>query len=101
MDRGSQYTSEAYQAAAERYGIRQSMNSDGGRCYDNACCECMWARVKSELFYGRLDPERMSVEKLKSLIWRYFMSCWNHRRICSANDGLLPALKRQRYSKTS
>ena len=29
-------------------------------------------------------------------IWRYFMSYWNHRRICSTNVGFLPAVKRQR-----
>lgn len=96
-DRGSQYTSGTYRAAALQYGIRQSMNSDGGRCHDNARCESMWARMKSELFYGRLDPERLTVEELKTLIWRYFMSYWNRRRICSANGGLPPALKRQRY----
>ena len=55
-DQGSQYTSSAYRAAVEQYGIRQSMNSDGGRCHDNARCESMWARMKSELFYDRLDP---------------------------------------------
>ena len=96
-DRGSQYTSGAYRAAVEQYGIRQSMNSDGGRCHDNARCESMWARMKSELFYDRLDPERLTVEELKILIWRYFMSYWNRRRICSANGGLPPAVKRLRY----
>ena len=96
-DRGSQYTSAAYRAAVENLAIRQSMNSDGGRCHDNARCESMWARMKSELFYGRLDPERFTLEQLKSMIWRYFISYWNRRRICSANGGLPPAVKRQRY----
>ena len=41
-DRGSQYTSEEYQAAVKKYGIIQSMNSVGGRCHDNARCESMW-----------------------------------------------------------
>ena len=27
----------------------------------------------------------MTVEQLKTLIWRYFISYWNNRRICSAN----------------
>ena len=35
------------------YGVKQSMNSAGGRCHDNACCENMWARMKNELFYSR------------------------------------------------
>ena len=71
-DRGSQYTSGAYRAAVEKHGIRQSMNSDGGRCHDNARCESMWARMKTELFYARIYPESMTVEQLKTLIWRYY-----------------------------
>ena len=50
----------------------------------------MWARMKTELLYDRCDPERLTVEQLKSLVWRYFMSYWNNRRICSANGGLPP-----------
>mgnify|MGYP000058063922 CR=1 FL=1 len=38
-DRGSQYTSAAYRAVIQKYGIVQSMNSAGGRCHDNARCE--------------------------------------------------------------
>ena len=96
-DRGSQYTSEEYRSAVLRYGIRQSMNSAGGRCHDNARCESMWARLKSELLYGRYRTEQMSIAELKTLIWRYFMSYWNNRRICSANGGLPPMVKRKRY----
>ncbi len=96
-DRGAQYTSGACREAVEKHGIRQSMNSDGGRCLDNACCESMWARMKSELFYDRLDPKRLSIEDLKTLVWRYFMSYWTRRRISSANGGLPPAVKRLNY----
>ena len=60
-DRGTQYTSEAYRKAISKYGIIQSMNSDGGRCHDNARCESMWARMKSELLYDRYDTENMLV----------------------------------------
>ena len=96
-DRGSQYTSQNYRNAIEKYGIRQSMNSAGGRCHDNARCESMWARMKTELLYGRYDTEKMTTEELKTLIWRYFFSYWNNRRICSVNGGLPPMMKRQRY----
>ena len=96
-DRGSQYTSELYRKAIDKYGIRQSMNSAGGRCHDNARCESMWARFKEELLYGRYDTTSMTVEQLKTLIWRYFISYWNNRRICSANGGLPPMVKRKRY----
>ena len=96
-DRGTQYTSELYRKAINKYGIRQSMNSAGGRCHDNARCESVWARFKEELLYGRYDTTAMTVEQLKTLIWRYFISYWNNRRICSANGGLPPMIKRQKY----
>ena len=73
------------------------MNSAGGRCHDNARCESMWARFKAELLYGRYDTSSMTVAQLKTIIWRYFISYWNHRRICSANGGLTPMVKRQQY----
>ena len=96
-DRGTQYTSEVYRKAIRDYHIRQSMNSAGGRCHDNARCESMWARMKTELLYDRYDTEPMTVEELKELIWRYFLSYWNNRRICSANGGLPPMIKRRQY----
>ena len=96
-DRGSQYTSKEYREVISLYGIRQSMNSDGGRCHDNARCESMWARMKEELFYGRIRTENYTVEELKEMVWRYFMSFWNNRRICTANGGLPPMVKRQKY----
>ena len=96
-DRGTQYTSTEYRKAITLYGIKQSMNSDGGRCHDNARCESMWARLKDELFYGRYNPEKMTIDDVKVLIWRYFMSYWNNRRICSSNNGLPPLVKRKQY----
>ena len=51
------------------YGVRQSMNSDGGRCHDNAQCESMWARLKEELIYGRIRTENYTIEELKQMVW--------------------------------
>ena len=99
-DRGSQYTSQLYQDTIRQYNIQQSMNSAGGRCHDNARCESMWARMKSELLYDRYDTEKMTTDELKTIIWRYFISYWNNRRICSTNGGLPPMLKRQQYYDT-
>lgn len=96
-DCGSQYTSASYRAELSRCEIIQSMNRDGGRCHDNARCEAMWARMKEELLYGRYNTEKMTIEELKTLIWRYFIIYWNNRRICSANGGLPPMLKRKQY----
>jgi len=97
-DRGSQYTSSLYRKSIAQYNIRQSMNSAGGRCHDNARCESMWARMKEELFYSRnRDSADYTIEELKSMIWRYYMSYWNNRRICSSIGGMPPAVKRKRY----
>lgn len=98
-DRGSQYTSRVYRQCLNHYHIQQSMNSAGGRCHDNAKCESMWARMKTEVFYDRgLKTEDFTVEELRVMIWRYFTIYWNKHRICSANEfGLPPELKRIRY----
>ena len=97
-DRGSQYTSAEYRDLIQRYGIVQSMNSAGGRCHDNARCESMWARMKEEMFYSQGDkPENYTIAELKTMIWRYFMCYWTNRRICTANNGLPPAVKRKLY----
>ena len=97
-DRGSQYTSASYRAMLNEYGVKQSMNSAGGRCHDNARCESMWARMKNELFYsrGRRSTD-YTIEQLKTMIWRYYMSYWNNRRICSSIGGMPPAEKRRKY----
>ena len=96
-DRGTQYISETYRRAVVKYGILQSMNSAGRRCHDTARCESMWARMKKELLYVRHKTEKMTLEEVKTLIFRYFIGYWNNRRICSANKGLPPMVKRQRY----
>ena len=96
-DRGTQYAGGACRQAICQHHIHQSMNSAGGRCHDNARCESMRAGMKTELLCGRYDTKQMPVEELKILIWRCFLSCWNNRRICSANGGLPPMIKRRRY----
>ena len=97
-DRGSQYTSSAYRTAIQKYGIVQSMNSAGGRCHDNARCESIWARMKEELFYNRgRRSEDYTIEALKTMVGRYFMSYWSNCRICSAIGGIPPAVKRRRF----
>jgi putative transposase len=96
-DRGSQYTSELYRNVIRKYEILQSMNSAAGKCHDNARCESIWGRMKEELIYGRYDTKKMSIEAVKSLVWRYFMGYFSNRRICSAIGGIPPAVKRRRY----
>ena len=64
-DRGAQYISQTYRDAVIKHSIIQSMNSVGGRCHDNARCESMWARMKSELFYERYDTKKFTKSELK------------------------------------
>ncbi len=52
----------------------------------------------TKAFYCRkIKSTTFTVEELKIIIWRYFISYWNNRRICSANDGLPPMVRRKRY----
>ena len=54
--------------------------------------------MKNELFYsrGRRSTD-YTTEQLKTMIWCYYMSYWNNRRICSFIGGMPPAEKRRRY----
>jgi len=99
-DRGTQYTSSDFRALLKDFGVIQSMNSAGGRCHDNAKCESMWARFKTEAVYGRINTKKMPMEQVKTLVFRYFMGYWNNRRICHAIGGLPPMLKRSRFFHT-
>lgn len=49
-DRGCQYTSGGYRQLLAENGITASM-SRRGDCYDNACAESFWGRLKVELIY--------------------------------------------------
>jgi len=96
-DRGAQYTSEAFREVLEEYGITQSMSHAGSSCFGNAKCESMWGRLKEEAIYGRYETKKMTVEEVKTLVFRYYMGYWNHRRICSAIGGIPPVEKRRRF----
>jgi transposase InsO family protein len=95
-DRGSQYTSHLFRENLDNFDITQSMNSAAGRCYDNAKCESMWGRFKEEKLY-KTDTAIMTMTEVKSMVWRYFYSYWNNRRICSAIGGMAPMTKRKLY----
>jgi transposase InsO family protein len=63
-DRGSQYTSRAYQAYLERFGIQPSM-SRKGNCWDNAAMESFFGTLKDEcvgeLVYSSHDEARLAL----------------------------------------
>ena len=94
-DRGSQYTSGDFRASLAKYGAIQSM-SGTGRCYDNARMESFFATLKKEKLY-RINTENLPMETVKSIIWRYIESYYNHRRIYTTNDGYPPLVYRNMY----
>lgn len=63
-DRGSQYTSQAYQACLEQAGIQASM-SRTGNCWDNAVMESFFGTVKDECvrdtIYASHDEARLEL----------------------------------------
>lgn len=63
-DRGSQYTSQAYQAYLERSGIQPSM-SRKGNCWDNAAMESFFGTLKDEcvgeIIYSSHDEARSAL----------------------------------------
>lgn len=75
----------------------QSMNSAGGWYHNNARCESMCDRMKTELLYDRYQTEDITMDELKVPIWKYFIRYLNNRKICTANGGLPPMVKRQQY----
>lgn len=95
-DRGSQYTSADFRNEIAKHDLRQSMNSEGGRCHDNAKCESMWGRTKSEIL-ALYDTSKMPMEDVKKLIFRYMMGYWNTERTCSVIGGTTPAQKCTAY----
>jgi putative transposase len=63
-DRGSQYTSRAYQLHLEQFGIESSM-SRKGNCWDNAAMESFFSTLKEECvgstFYSSHDEARLAL----------------------------------------
>jgi transposase InsO family protein len=94
-DRGSQFTSFDFRISLAKYGAIQSMCGTG-RCYDNARMESFFATLKKEKLY-HINTENLSMETVKSIIWRYTMSYYNRRRVYTTNDGWPPIIYRNLY----
>ena len=94
-DRGSQYTSGDFRNSLAKYGAVQSM-SGTGRCYDNARMESFFATLKKEKLY-QIKTKAMTMETVKSIIWRYIEGYYNRRRIYTTNNGWPPMVYRNMY----
>lgn len=79
-DRGSQYTSQAYQQLLKSHRCQVSM-SRVGNCYDNAPMESFFGTLKSELVHQRQYRSRAEA---KRDIFVYIEGFYNRRRRHSA-----------------
>lgn len=88
-DQGFQYTSQAYFALTQEYGITPSM-SRRGNCYDNAMAENFFSILKAECIY-RHKPKTIS--EARQLIDEY-IDFYNNERI-QTKTSLTPLEKRR------
>ena len=91
-DQGFQYTSQAYFALTQKYGITPSM-SRRGNCYDNAVAENFFSILKSECI-RRHKPK--TIDHARLLIDNY-IHFYNHERIQSKTK-LTPLEKRRQLA---
>lgn len=99
-DRGSQFTSEAFREALKMKNAIQSM-SGTGRCYDNARMESFFATLKKEKLY-KIKTEELSIETVKTIVFRYIEIYYNRKRIYTANEnGCPPLVYRARFNSNT
>jgi len=85
-DRGSEYTSEAFDKACRRLGVLQSMGRVGS-ALDNAAAEAFNSTIKVEYIHRHRFATRLEA-RLKISTW--IVDFYNLRRRHSACDGLSP-----------
>ena len=88
-DQGFQYTSQAYFALTQDYGITPSM-SRRGNCYDNAMAENFFSILKTECIYRH---KLKTFEEARHLIDEY-IDFYNNERI-QTKTSLTPLEKRR------
>ena len=73
----------------------QSM-SGVGKCWDNSRMESWFATLKKEKIY-QIDTTKLTVEEVKTIVWRYTFAYYNTKRVTTVNPGgLPPAVYRER-----
>jgi transposase InsO family protein len=86
-DRGSEYTSTAYQDLCARLCVVQSMGR-GGSCFDNAAAEAFNSLLKVEYVHRRRFATRTEA-RIKIATW--IADFYNTRRRRTRAGGLPPA----------
>ena len=95
-DRGSQYTSTAYQHKLADWQIISSM-SRTGNCLDNAPMESFWATLKREC----ADHIFTSLAQARAEIFSYIRGFYNRIRRHSALDYLSPLAFERQFTRQS
>jgi putative transposase len=85
---GSQYTSLEYCKTLGTLHAVQSM-SGVGKCWDNSRMESWFATLKKEKIY-QLDTTKLTVEEVKTIVWRYAFAYYNTKRVTTVNPGGWP-----------
>jgi putative transposase len=86
-DKGSQYTSYAYQAELSAWGMRPSFTGTGA-CLDNAFIESFWATLKKELVHQTTFATR---EEARAAIFEFIEVFYNRYRLHSSLGYKSPA----------
>ena len=94
-DSGSHYTSGKYKKLLGKLHAVQSMGGVG-KCWDNSRMERWFATLKKEKIY-QIDSTKLTVEEVKTIVWRYTFAYYNTKCITTVNPGgLPPAVYRER-----
>lgn len=96
-DRGSQYTSGAFQKWCAGNNVTQSMGLTGV-CWDNAVAENFFSHLKTEMYHHYDFPNHLSA---RTAVMEYIESWYNRRRPHSNNQGLPPARALADYQNQS
>lgn len=78
-DRGSQYTSAAFTAAADVAGLRLSFGRVGD-AYDNAAMETVWGTIKREIAWMRGTIRFETHEEARHYLFEYIEIFYNRQR---------------------
>ncbi|MCI0544228.1 MAG: IS3 family transposase [Actinobacteria bacterium] len=78
-DRGSQYTSAAFTAAADLAGLRLSFGRPGD-AYDNAAMETVWGTIKREITWMRGTIRFETREEARHYLFEYIEIFYNRQR---------------------
>lgn len=96
-DRGTQYTSQEFQAFLRAHGIVSSMSSVGN-CYDNAVAESFFGLLKRE----RVNRQHYTTRaQARADIFDYIEGFYNRQRSHSFTQGIAPAIYVEQYQKSS